>query len=246
MNAVWSVAVTCILSMSSTYPAFVGSPPADTATSDTCPGPEATDLAEQQGPDAQDVKDHGTLFLLDDSDVGRITGKGLDGLGDYIRRTETYQPGGDEPDWRGAVERLSSASTKQRSQASVVLVNLLSQARDDEMSGRARWYPSIFASHPSPVCPARQVREGILAVLAEQRKVPAAVPVLRWYLVEEHVWLFQLRAARILAGVPGPEAESLLPQLPSAGVEGTRRSRASRGLPTLPRSLEGRSRADRA
>ncbi len=218
MKTIRLILISCVLGVLS--PCLPGKESA-ACGAESSVGVPATDSDEGHGredlkpKDADDQKG----FPPDDFDVSRFAENGEDSLDDYIRRAETYAPTGKEPDWRGAIERLSSKVSAQRSKASDFLVDLLKQAYDDEFSDRARWYPSPFASHPEPTCPAREIRERIVETLAEQGRTPAAVPVLRWFLKEEHVWYFQSKAARALCGLRGPKADALLLELVAASPE---------------------------
>jgi hypothetical protein len=108
-----------------------------------------------------------------------------------------YYESGKQPSWSEAIKRLTSVNANERDPAARYLVHLLSQAQQDEFSGKAPWQATPFWGS-SGENPARNLREQVASELATSPASAATLKVVRWYLDWEKVSRFQATAIKVL------------------------------------------------
>jgi hypothetical protein len=116
------------------------------------------------------------------------------------------------PPWEEPLKKLSGSDAAQRDQAAAYLRALVAQAFKDERSGAVPWRATPFF-HGEMVNSAVALRERVAGELAESKGLPAALPVLRWYLEEEKKPSTQATIMKALGKIDTKEADALRGEL---------------------------------
>lgn len=99
---------------------------------------------------------------------------------DVAKNLKAYYEGQKNIDYKAALKKLMTAGSE-GGQTAAWLRALLAQSLKDEKSGEAPWQATPFFGEGGQN-PARELRRWIAIELGQSEPLPAALPVLRWFL----------------------------------------------------------------